>query len=256
LFHHFTNWNFTPGLAPAKFTNTRPMQGMGPRMITLVTAQELRVNLGEHAILTQWIDRCIAEIARLFVKHDLRVVMECVGLQGEIHDHFDTRTLNPGHAIEGAWFIMLEGKHRQDNSLIQLGCQMLDYMWERGWDEQHGGIFYFRDVYHKPIQEYWQDMKFWWPHNETILATLLAYLLTGNEKYAKWHAQVHDWSYQHFADSQHGEWFGYLNRAGEPTTSLKGNLWKSFFHHPRMQWLAWQWLSEAVCSKNTNSITS
>ena len=25
-------------------------------------------------------------------------------------DHFDGRTLNPGHAIEGAWFIMLEGK--------------------------------------------------------------------------------------------------------------------------------------------------
>jgi N-acylglucosamine 2-epimerase len=64
---------------------------------------------------------------------------------------------------------------------------MLDYMWERGWDKEHGGILYFRDVYNKPVQEYWQDMKFWWPHNETIIATLLAYLLTGNEKYARWH---------------------------------------------------------------------
>ncbi|VTQ06987.1 Uncharacterised protein [Sphingobacterium daejeonense] len=32
-------------------------------------------------------------------------------------------------------------------------------MWERGWDEEHGGILYFRDVYNKPVQEYWQDMK-------------------------------------------------------------------------------------------------
>lgn len=24
---------------------------------------------------------------------------------------------------------------------------MLDYMWERGWDAQYGGILYFKDVY-------------------------------------------------------------------------------------------------------------
>ena len=46
-------------------------------------------------------------------------------------------------------------------------------MWERGWDTEHGGILYFPDVYGKPVQEFWQDMKFWWPHNEAIIATLL-----------------------------------------------------------------------------------
>ena len=30
------------------------------------------------------------------------------------------------------------------------------------------------------MQEYWHDMKFWWPHNEAIIATLLAYQLTGD----------------------------------------------------------------------------
>ena len=94
-------------------------------------------------------------------------------------DHFDGRLLNPGHAIEGAWFILNEARHRgNDPALIELGCNMLDWMWARGWDEEHGGIFYFRDVHCKPVQEYWHDMKFWWPHNETILATLLAHLLT------------------------------------------------------------------------------
>ena len=38
LFDNFTRWNFTPGLMPPKFTDTRPMIGMGPRMIALVTA--------------------------------------------------------------------------------------------------------------------------------------------------------------------------------------------------------------------------
>jgi len=244
LFDQFTRWNFTLGLMPPKFTDTRPMIGMGPRMITIVTAQELRANLGEDPVLTGWIDRCIEEIRRWFLKPEIRCVMESVGPDGEILDHFDGRTLNPGHAIEGAWFIMQEGRHRNDAGLVRLGCDMLDWMWERGWDREYGGIFYFRDVYGKPVQEYWHDMKFWWPHDETIIATLMAWLLTGEEKYERMHRQVHDWSHQHFADPEHGEWYGYLHRDGRVSTSLKGNLWKSFFHHPRMQWTCWQLLEE------------
>jgi len=246
LFDLFTRWNFTPGLMPPKFTDTRPMTGMGPRMMSLVTAQELRANLGADAELTAWIDRSIGEIRRLFVKPDLRVVMETVAPNGGILDHFDGRMLNPGHAIEAAWFILREGKARRDAGLIRLGCDMLDWMWERGWDTEYGGILYFRDVHGKPVQEYWQDMKFWWPHNETIIATLLAHELTGDAKYARWHQMVHDWSYQHFPDPEGGEWYGYLHRDGRVSVSLKGNLWKSFFHLPRMQWYCWKLLEESA----------
>jgi N-acylglucosamine 2-epimerase len=244
LFDIFTRWNFTPGLMPPKFTNTRPMIGIGPRMLTIATAQELRRNLGDRPELTAWIDRCIEEIRRLFVKPDLRVVMETVGSNGEIRDHFDGRTLNPGHAIECAWFILQEGKLRGDAGLIRLGCNMLDWMWERGWDAEHGGIFYYRDLFGKPVAEYWQDMKFWWPHNEAIIATLLAWQLTSETRYAQWHKMVHDWSFNHFADSQHGEWIGYLHRHGGIAIPLKGNLWKSFFHVPRMEWYCWKLLEE------------
>lgn len=246
LFDFFTRWNFTYGLMPPKFTETRPMIGLGPRMIAIATAQELRSNLGEVPRLNHWIDRGIDEIQRLFVKTDQRVVLESVAANGDIVDHFDGRLLNPGHAIEGAWFILQEGQYRADSSLIQLGCNMLDWMWERGWDSDCGGLYYFRDLYDKPVQEYWQDMKFWWPHNETVIATLIAYELTGNEKYAQWHQLVHNWSHRHFADPVHGEWFGYLHRNGQRATTTKGNLWKSFFHHPRMQWLCARWLSKPI----------
>lgn len=236
LFDLFVDWSFTPGKMPPKFTDVRPMIGMGPRMIALVTAQELRANLGADAKLEGWIDRCMEEIERWFVKPDLECVMEVVDPDGGIVDHFDGRMLNPGHAIEGAWFILHEGKHRKDPGLIRLGCRMLDWMWARGWDAEFGGLFYFRDVDGKPVQEYWHDMKFWWPHDEALIATLLAYQLTGDEKYGRWHQLVHDWSFQHFADPVHGEWYGYLHRDGRLSVPLKGNLWKSFFHHPRALW--------------------
>jgi N-acylglucosamine 2-epimerase len=121
---------------------------------------------------------------------------------------------------------------------------MLDYMWERGWDKEYGGVLYFRDVYNKPVQEYWQDMKFWWPHNEVIIATLLAYLMTGNEKYAKWHKMVHEYAYSHFHDKQHGEWFGYLHRDGTVAQTAKGNLFKGPFHLPRQEWFCMQILKD------------
>ena len=128
---------------------------------------------------------------------------------------------------------------------------MLDWMWERGWDEAFGGIFYFRDLFGKPVQEYWQDMKFWWPHDETIIAALLAYELTGEEKYARRHQQVHDWAHRHFGDAEFGEWFGYLQRNEQVSVPLKGNLWKSFFHPPRMAWFCWQRLRETELHEPT-----
>jgi N-acylglucosamine 2-epimerase len=130
--------------------------------------------------------------------------------------------------------------------MLQQGLTMLDWMWKRGWDEEFGGIIYFRDVYEKPIQEYWHDMKFWWPQNEAIIATLMAYVETGDEKYARWHQQIHDYAYRTFHDKEHGEWYGYLHRDGRISTDLKGNLWKAPFHYPRQQVLASQLVQELM----------
>jgi len=243
LFGKCIEYATIPGLLQPKFEPTRPSKGIGVPMIMINTAQQLRETIGDPRC-DEYITKWIKEIESDFVKHDIQCVMEQVAPDGSIIDHIDGRTLTPGHAIEGAWFILHEAKHRNnDPHLIDMGCKMLDYMWERGWDKEHGGILYFRDVYHKPVQEYWQDMKFWWPHNEAIIATLLAYTLTGNEKYAKWHKMVHDYSYSHFHDKEHGEWFGYLHRDGTIAQTAKGNLFKGPFHLPRQEWYCMQLLN-------------
>ena len=240
LFFRFVQHQSEP-----KFTEVRPTRGIGVPMITINTAQQLRDSIGlEEA--NQYIDQSIDAIRTFHVKPELACVMETVGSEGEVLDHFDGRTLNPGHAMEGAWFIMWEGRYREDPQLVRLGCQMLDWMWQRGWDQEHGGILYFTSVDDRPVQEYWHDMKFWWPQNEAIIATLLAYSLTGEDRYAQWHQQIHDCAYAHFADPQHGEWFGYLHRDGRISSTLKGNLWKGPFHFPRMQLVCSQLLQEMI----------
>jgi N-acylglucosamine 2-epimerase len=92
-------------------------------------------------------------------------------------------------------------------------------------------------------------MKFWWPQNEAVIANLLAWHLSGEERYARQHQQIHDYAHQLFPDPEHGEWFGYFHRDGRLSTPLKGNYWKGPFHLPRMQWYCWQLLEERAKSR-------
>ena len=228
---------------PAKFTDTRPSKGLGQPMIFLNVAQQLCDTVGCEFAASQ-IDGYIEQIAAC-VNEEYKCVMECVSPEGKIIDHLQERTITPGHAIEGAWFILHEAKRRGgDAKLQELGLKMLDYSWEHGWDKEFGGITYFTDPTGKPVMEYWQDMKFWWPQNEAVIATLLAYTMTGDEKYAKWHKMIHDYAHEHFHDKEHGEWYGYLHRDGRISTPMKGNHYKGPFHLPRMQTYCWQLLEE------------
>lgn len=238
LFRRTTGYLATPGILPPKVNpDVRPMKGLAVPMILTATAQVLRDCGADPDLCASWIDRCIDEIERDFMKPEFRAVLETIGPNGEFLDHFDGRMLNPGHSIEAAWFILEEARIRgNDDRLRTLGTTILDWMWAWGWDQEYGGLFYFRDVKGLPVQEYWHDMKFWWPHNEAIIATWLAYQITGEEIYRRRHQLVHDWSFEHFADPEFGEWYGYLHRDGRISSRAKGTMYKGPFHLPRMLW--------------------
>ena len=245
LFELVIRYHTTPGLLePKLIPATRQLKGLAMPMILIVTAQILRQTVNDP-ICNEWIDRSINEIERDFMKPEFQAVLETVGVNGEFLDNFEGRMICPGHSIEAAWFTLHEAKYRGgDQRLLELGLRILDWSWNIGWDPQYGGLLYYRDAKGRPCSEYWHDMKFWWPHNEAIIATLLAYRMTGDEKYRQWHKLAHDWAYTHFPDPEYGEWYGYLHRDGRISTTLKGNNWKGPFHLPRMQWYCWQLLEE------------
>ena len=121
-FESYLSHSFELGGMPPKVDPlTRPTLGIGPLMIAIATAQELRENLGDAVVkgrtYTGWIDWAIDQIERHFLKPEYEALMEVVGPHGEVLDHFDGRQLNPGHAIECAWFILHEGKLRDDARL-------------------------------------------------------------------------------------------------------------------------------------------
>jgi len=77
------------------------------------------------------------------------------------------------------------------------------------------------------------DQKLWWVHLEALVALAMGYSLTGRQDCLDWYRRVHDYTWGHFPDPEHGEWYGYLNRRGEVLLPLKGGKWKGCFHLPR-----------------------
>jgi len=223
----------TPGsLPPKEYPQTRPSKAHAMPMILLATTQILR-QIDDNPLYKNVIDQSLAEIFDHFLKPEFKVLLETVGPNGEFIDTPEGRCVNAGHAIETAWFIMEEGRHRNDNDLVKKALPILEWSLEWGWDKEYGGILYFVDVKHKqPIQYEW-DMKLWWPHTETMYALLLAHHLTGDKKWEDWYDKVHEYSFNHFPDKKNGEWFGYLHRDGSLASTIKGNGWKGPFHLPR-----------------------
>lgn len=233
-----------PNLSEPKINpQTRPMKSLSPTMCMLSVADAL-TGLDSDPRFERIVSDSIEEVFRNFVRTDDGVVLETVAPDGSRVDAPEGRVMNPGHAIETAWFIMEVGRRRGDMQLVHRAARILDFSLERGWDETEGGLFYFIDVEGKPSPYLEHDMKLWWPHSEGLYATLLAYHLTGDSRYADWFERIHAWTFDHFPDPQHGEWFGYLRRDGSPTTTLKGSMWKGPFHVPRALMLCWRLLTE------------
>lgn len=224
----------TPGFLPAKFEADVKLQGHSIIMILINVGSCIRKVVNDPK-LTQQIDESIEKLKKYFIHPEFKCLLETVGENGEFIDTNMTRTINPGHCIETSWFIMEEAKLRGwDKPMFDMALQVFDWSWDWGWDKQYGGIINFRDCKNLPPQDYSQDMKFWWPQCETIIASLYAYLGTGDEKYLYRHERISEWTYAHFPDAEYGEWYGYLHRDGTVAQPAKGNLYKGPFHIPRM----------------------
>ena len=233
LFKDMRRFLATPGLLPPKYEPTVQMQGHSITMIMINVASCIRKVIAD-AELDRQIDESLHALKTCFIHPEFKALLETVGPNGEFVDTLNGRVINPGHCIETAWFLFDVATERGDKELTRLALTVLDWSWEWGWDKEYGGIINFRDCKNFPPQDYSQDMKFWWPQTEAIIANLYAFKLTGEEKYLKRHKQVSDWTYAHFPDAEYGEWYGYLHRDGSVAQTAKGNIFKGPFHIPRM----------------------
>ncbi len=224
------------GLGPKTIPETRTGRAFGTPMIILnVTSTLLRVDPERAALYEERAQTCVDEIFKYHVKPELKCLLENVDVDGTPRLYYtEGRTVNPGHDIEGVWFLLEHAKRTGSTELVGKAAQIFDWAIAAGWDDEYGGLLYFTDCLGKPPEAYEHDMKLWWPHNEILIASLMLYRDTGEEKYLQWFEKTLDYCREHFADPQYGEWYGYLRRDGKPTMpSTKGSTFKGPFHLPR-----------------------
>ncbi len=224
------------GLGPKGIPETRTGRAFGLPMIYLnMTSVLLRVDPERAALYTERAKLCVEDIFRYHVHPELKCTLENVGPAGEARlDFTEGRIVNPGHDIEGVWFMLEHAKRTGDKALVEKCEQVYNFAMDAGWDKEYGGLLYFVDALGLPPEAYEHDMKLWWPHNEILISSLMLFRDTGKEQYLEDFYRTLDWCKTYFADPENGEWYGYLRRDGKPTEpSTKGSTFKGPFHLPR-----------------------
>ncbi|MGM9787735.1 MAG: AGE family epimerase/isomerase [Candidatus Cryptobacteroides sp.] len=235
MFNHIRYMLNTPG-----FLEPKSMEAARGHSITMILINVTLVlkQISNDPVLDIQIQESIDALEKYFIHPEYKCILETVTPEGKLIDTCEGRTINPGHGIETAWFLMQAADVYGNAHYRELGLKIFDWQYEWGWDKEFGGIINFRDCKNFPPQDYSQDMKFWWPQCETILASLYAYKATHDTKYLDIYKEAHDWALKHLKDNQGREWFGYLHRDGSVAQDAKGNLFKGPFHIPRMLVLA------------------
>lgn len=220
-------------------TGTRPLKNFSLPMILCNLSLIMEDVLGTDNV-NKTIQPLIHEVMDVFYDEESGLIRENVSPDGKFSDSYEGRLINPGHTNESMWFMMDLAVRNNDKDLIDRAIKILLRSTEKGWDSQHGGIFYFLDIKGHPTQQLEWDQKLWWVHIETLISMAKAYRLTGNETCKTWFETIHNYTWTHFKDPEYAEWFGYLNREGKPLLQLKGGKWKGCFHVPRGLYEIWK----------------
>jgi N-acylglucosamine 2-epimerase len=196
-------------------------------MILLSTAQILRkINKEKY-------DKVATEMTKEILLHLTEYgLIENVDLNGNFVNTATGRVVNPGHALEAAWFLMAEGKYQNDENLLLKGKEIIDHAMKHGY--KNGGIIAFCDCLCKPAKALEWDMYLWWPQCEAMIANFMAYKIFADKKYLKNYKAIKKFAFKRFADNKNGEWYGYLHYDKTVANRLKGNIFKGPFHLPRM----------------------
>lgn len=237
------------GLGPKTIPETRATLSLADPMIFLNIISILRrVDPERTELYDTHAKECTDRIVNFHYRPELGATLESVNTKGEPELCYSAgRVVNPGHDIECSWFLFDEANYRHDKTLHGIAQEVFRLAFHAGWDKEYGGLLYFIDAKGLPTEAYEHDMKLWWPHNETMIASAKAFRDTGNLEYLTCLFKTVEYCKSHFCDTTYGEWYGYLRRDGLPTLpATKGSTFKGPFHVPRALSMTERVLTELI----------
>ncbi|MBN1808784.1 MAG: AGE family epimerase/isomerase [Planctomycetes bacterium] len=242
LYERITGWMDDPGLLG------RPVLSGAPRtssLGTVMTNALMALELAGHSEDPKFTEaiRAAAEKVRAHYDPELRLLREHATADEEEAETWaalpEARFFVPGHSIEVAWFLLKLLDAGAEGS-PDLALDIIRGSLKTGWDKEYGGLYYFMDLEGRPTLQLESSMKLWWPHTEAMYALTLAYAKTRDGEWLEPLDRVTRYAFEHFADGEHGEWYGYCDRRGNLTHTCKGGNYKGFYHVPRALLFCWK----------------
>jgi len=205
----------------------RPLYGEGPPMSQLADIY-VTAFLASELEQPEWLDALWPQLDQHF-DTARGTCRENAG----VADSPEARQFCAGSVFEVGWILLPHASPARQQQILaaMAGAH------ELGWDREHGGYYYFQDLDGRPPLALEANMKLWWVHVEALNAFAHAYELTRDPAWLARFQQAHGYTWAHFPDPAYGEWFGYLDRRGEPVNHMKGGPYKCCFHIPRALWL-------------------
>lgn len=206
----------------------------GISMIFSLVYHQLGKALADADILAASHDHAL-RVQELFLDAERGLVREYLGADGTPLDGPFADYCDAGHSVESAWFGLQIFHERNDRTRMERAINSIRSHVEASWDEEFGGFFGAVDVQTgEPIEP--DRNKNMWPHTEALYALMLAWAVTGEQWCLDWYDRVHDWTWEHFPNREHGEWHRQVARDGSYPWDVTGpgeRPRKEPFHLPR-----------------------
>ena len=240
LFWKIRSWVDDPEVLGRPLYGGKPMSQLADIMVIALLALEI-AEVSDDPRYGEQLQWCLRQVWHHF-DQDLGVLRENANPDdvAGFRKIPEGRFFCSGSAAEVGWFLLHVLERLPDAKTQQMLVGAIERSLEAGWDEEFGGLYYFQDLENRPLLQLEADMKLWWPHTEAIYASIYAYSLTEDAKWLSWLERLDAYTFAKFPDPEGREWFGYCDRRGNVTSTLKGNNYKGAFHVPRFLLFSWQ----------------
>lgn len=227
----------------------RPLKHLAEPMLLLKALLETR-SLLDPELYKQAYESVLSEIQNEFFDKRIAVLRETILPGGSFYDSPLGRRLQCGYGFETANYLLEAAELTGNRRLAQQAVQMALHLAEISWDEPSGGFLQYTDLKERPsVYSEW-DRKLWWVHSEALSVFSKGYIHTRQNDCLKWLRKTHEYTWQHFPDTVNKEWFGVLDRRGQPVSTIKASPEKGCYHLIKGLYETWQALEQ--CAVITN----
>ena len=175
--------------------------------------------------------KSILHLIDIFQKHIIDEETGHFSLFFEMDWTCKSELVSYGHDIEGAWLIHEAAIEIADQQVVhdaQKSALLLVNSTLKDGRDTDGSLFYETEGNHTDTD------KHWWPQAEAMVGAMDAWQMSGNDDYLTEVDRVWAFIKENLIDYENGEWFGRVDKNGEPyETEDKAGFWKCPYHNTR-----------------------